>query len=50
MASHVDLESASLVVALVTAWKGADELARLTEVCPVVREKRAEGDEGLFAA
>lgn len=50
MAAQVDLEPAGLVVALITAWESAAELARLPEVRSVVREQGTEGDERLLTA
>lgn len=48
--SHMDLEATGLVICLVTAWVGAHEVARFSEVSAIVGEQSTEGDEGFFTA
>lgn len=46
----MDFETTGLVIHLVTAWVGAGELARFSEVSAIVGEQGTEGDEGLLTA
>lgn len=46
----MDLEATGLVICLVTAWVGAHEVARFSEVSAIVGEQSTEGDEGFFTA
>lgn len=46
----MDFETTGLVIRLVTAWVGAGEVARFSEVSAIVGEQGTEGDEGLLTA
>ena len=46
----MDFETTGLVIRLVTAWEGAGEVARFSEVSAIVGEQGTEGDEGLLTA
>lgn len=48
--AKVNFKATGLVIAFLTAWVGTGELARLSEMGPVVGEQGTEGDEGLLTS